>query len=62
MDFSFWGLMEDNVYIPSLPVAIQGLFDRIVNAIALVDIAFWNKLGQIRLLPGYLLHNQGQPY
>jgi hypothetical protein len=28
----------------------------------LVDIAFWNKLGQIRLLPGYLLHNQGQPY
>jgi hypothetical protein len=45
MDFSFWGFVEDNVY---MPVDLQELCDRIVNTIALVDVTFldrlWDKL------------------
>jgi hypothetical protein len=48
MDFSFWGFVKDNVYIPPMPVDLQELRDRIVNTIALVDVTFldklWNKL------------------
>jgi hypothetical protein len=44
MDFSFWGFMKDNVYIPPMPVDLQELCDRIVNAIALVHVAFSGKL------------------
>jgi hypothetical protein len=44
MDFSFRGFVTDNVYIPPMPVDLQELRDRIVNAIALVDVTFLNKL------------------
>jgi hypothetical protein len=44
MDFSFWGFIKDNVYIPPMPVDLRELRDRIVNAIALVDVTFLNKL------------------
>jgi hypothetical protein len=44
MDFSFWGFMKDNVYIPPMPVDLQELRDRIVNAIALVHVTFLGKL------------------
>jgi hypothetical protein len=44
MDFSFWGFVKDNVYIPPMPVKIQELRDRIVNTIALVDVTFFDKL------------------
>jgi hypothetical protein len=44
MDFPFWGFVKDNVYIPPMPVDLQELRDRIVNAIALVDVTFLNKL------------------
>jgi hypothetical protein len=44
MDFSFWGFMKDNVYIPPMPVDFQELCDRIVNAIALVHVTFLGKL------------------
>jgi putative N-acetylmannosamine-6-phosphate epimerase len=44
MDFSFWGFMKDNVYISQMVEDLQELCDRIVNAIALVDATFLNKL------------------
>jgi hypothetical protein len=44
MDFPFWGLLKDNVYLPPMPLDLQELRDRIVNAIALVDVTFLNKL------------------
>jgi hypothetical protein len=44
MDFSFWGFVKDNVYIPAMPVDLQELRDRIVNAIALVHVTFLGKL------------------
>jgi hypothetical protein len=34
----------DNVYIPPMPVDLQELCDRIVNAIALVHVTFLGKL------------------
>jgi hypothetical protein len=43
MDFSFWGFVKDDMYIPPIPVDLQELRDRIVNAIALVDATFLNK-------------------
>jgi hypothetical protein len=39
MDF-----VEDNLYIPPILVDLQELHDRIVNATALVDVTFLNKL------------------
>jgi hypothetical protein len=44
MDFSFWRFVKDNVYIPAMPVYHQERNDRIVNATALVDVTFLNKL------------------
>jgi hypothetical protein len=44
MDFSFWGFVKDNVYIPPIPVDFQELRDGIENAIVLVDVTFLNKL------------------
>jgi hypothetical protein len=48
MDFSFWGFVKDNVYIPPIPVDLQKIRDRIVKTIALVNANFldklWNKL------------------
>jgi hypothetical protein len=44
MDFSFWGFVKDNVYIPPMPVDLQEIRDRIVNAIALVHVTFSDKL------------------
>jgi hypothetical protein len=44
MDFSFWGFVKDTVCIPPMPVDLQELCDRIVNAIALVDANFLVKL------------------
>jgi hypothetical protein len=44
MEFSFWGFVKDNVYIPPLPVGLQDLRDRTVNAIALVHVTFLRKL------------------
>jgi hypothetical protein len=44
MDFSFLGFVKDNVYIPPMPVYLQGIRDRIVNTIALVDANFLDKL------------------
>jgi hypothetical protein len=44
MDFSFWGFVKDNVYIPPMPVDLQEICDRIVNTIALVDANFLDKL------------------
>jgi hypothetical protein len=44
MDFSFWGFVENNVYIPPMPVDLQEIHDRIVNTIALVDANFLDKL------------------
>jgi hypothetical protein len=41
MDFSFWGFMKDNVYILLIPVGLQEIRDRIVNAITLVRHLFW---------------------
>jgi hypothetical protein len=44
MDFSFWRFVKDNVHIPPMPVGLQELRDRIVNAIALVHVIFLDKL------------------
>jgi hypothetical protein len=44
MDFSFWEFVKDNVYIPPMPVDLQELCDRIVNAVALVHVTFLGKL------------------
>jgi hypothetical protein len=44
MNFSFWGFMKDNVNKPPMPVGLQELHDRIVNAIALVHVTFLGKL------------------
>jgi hypothetical protein len=44
MDFSFWGFMKDNVYIPPMPVDLLEIHDRIVITIALVDANFLDKL------------------
>jgi hypothetical protein len=44
MDFSFWGFVKGNVYIPPMPVDLQELRDRIVNAVAMVLITFLGKL------------------
>jgi hypothetical protein len=44
MDFSFWGFVEDNVYIPPMPVDLQELRDRIVNATVLLHVTFLGKL------------------
>jgi hypothetical protein len=44
MDFSFWGFVKDNVYIPQMPVDLQEIRDRIVNTTALVDAKFLDKL------------------
>jgi hypothetical protein len=44
MDFSFWSLVKDNMYIPTMPVDLQEIYDRIVNTIALVDVNFFDKL------------------
>jgi hypothetical protein len=44
MDFSFWGFVKDNVYIPPMPVDLQEIRDRIVNAIVLVHVTFLGKL------------------
>jgi hypothetical protein len=38
------GSAKDNVYIPPMPVDLQELCDRIVNAIALVHVTFLGKL------------------
>jgi hypothetical protein len=38
------GIGEENVYIPPMPVDLQELRDRIVNAIALVHVTFLGKL------------------
>jgi hypothetical protein len=43
MDFSFWGFVKDNVYIPPMPVDVQELRYKI-NTIALVDVTFLDKL------------------
>jgi hypothetical protein len=40
----FWGFVNDNVYIPPMPVDLQELHDRTVNDIALVYVTFSNKL------------------
>jgi hypothetical protein len=44
MDFSFWGFVKDNVYIPPMPADLQEVRDWIVNAIALVHVTFLGKL------------------
>jgi hypothetical protein len=44
MDFSFWGFVKDNVYIPPMPVDLQELRDMIVNTIAVVHVTFLGKL------------------
>jgi hypothetical protein len=44
MDFAFWGLVKDNVYIPHMSVDLQEHRDRTVNAIVLVGITCMNKL------------------
>jgi hypothetical protein len=44
MDFSLWGFVKDNVYTLPMPVDLQELCDRIVNAIALVHDTFLGKL------------------
>jgi hypothetical protein len=44
MGFSFWGFVKDNLDIPPMPVDLQELCDRIVNAIALVHATFLVKL------------------
>jgi hypothetical protein len=44
MDFSFWGFVKYNVYVPPMPVDLQQLRDRIVNAIALVHVTFLGKM------------------
>jgi hypothetical protein len=36
--------VKDNVYLPAMAVDLQQLLDRIVNAIALVDVTSLNKL------------------
>jgi hypothetical protein len=42
--FSVCGVVKDNVYILFMPVDLQELRERIVNAIALIDVTFLNKL------------------
>jgi hypothetical protein len=44
MVFSFWGFVKDKVYIPPMPVDLQELCDRTVNAIAVVRVTFLGKL------------------
>jgi hypothetical protein len=44
MNFSFWVFVNDNVYIPPIPVGVHELRDRICNATTVVDIIFLNKL------------------
>jgi hypothetical protein len=44
MTFSFWEFMEVNLYIPLMPVDLQELHDRNVNAIAQEDITFLSKV------------------
>jgi hypothetical protein len=44
MNFSFWVFVNDNVYIPPIPVGVQELRERICNATTVVDITFLNKL------------------
>jgi hypothetical protein len=44
MDFSFWGLVKDNVYIPPMPADFQELRDRIVNAIDLIHVTLLGEL------------------
>jgi hypothetical protein len=44
MSFSFWGFVKDHVRVQLMPVDLQELRDRIVNAIALVDVTFLKKL------------------
>jgi hypothetical protein len=44
MDFSFWGFVKDNVYIPPMPVELQEIRHRIVNSIAVLDANFLDKL------------------
>jgi hypothetical protein len=43
MDFSFWGFVKDDVYIPSMPVDLQEICERIVNTLAVVDANFLDK-------------------
>jgi hypothetical protein len=42
MDFSFWVFVTDNVNIPPIPVDLEELRDRIVNAISLVPLPWAN--------------------
>jgi hypothetical protein len=43
-DFLFWGFVKEKLYIPPMPVDLLELHDRTVNATALVDVTFLNKL------------------
>jgi hypothetical protein len=55
--------VKDNLYITPMPVDLQELRDRIVNAVALIDVTFLNKLwDELELSRGCLPHNQGQNY
>jgi hypothetical protein len=38
------GFVKDNMHIPLMPVDLQEIEDRIVNAIALVHVTFLGKL------------------
>jgi hypothetical protein len=44
MDFSFWEIMKDNVYISWILEELQELCNGIVIAIAVIDVTFLNKL------------------
>jgi hypothetical protein len=46
VDFSFWGFLKDNMYIPPMPMDLQEIRDRTVNAIALVNVTFLKTVGQ----------------
>jgi hypothetical protein len=53
MDFSIRGFVRNNVYIPPTTKDLQELCDKIVNATALVDVTFLNKLwGELEYIPG----------
>jgi hypothetical protein len=44
-EYFFWGgFVKDKVYIPPMPVDLLELRNRIVNAIALVDVSVFNRL------------------
>jgi hypothetical protein len=56
------GFVKDSVYTPPTPVDLQELRERIFNATKLADdTPFKKTVGQIRISPGCLPHNQGKP-